>query len=308
MNRNYFTKTIFLAASFFFLTQFSLIAGSDNENTPEMLISKLVTFDKAAASVKDSALSDVGVAVTPSSLRFSAKPGATITKEVKITNDTKKAHSFKVDFIDFEMGTNGKPVFLPAREGRFSLSKWANVSPTFVELKPGETQKINVTIQVPAGEEGNKAAWCIMSIDQIREKETIEPPDPSRNIAFGIIPSFGFGIYMYQNPPNVSVNKVEITNFEYLSDTASNKFVKIKAKNTGDGIAFCASYVELTNLNTGDQQRLGVKTFTILPEYIRDFTFDLPKDLAPGKYSLVSVLDFGSKEEIEAAELEFNIE
>ena len=55
------------------------------------------------------------------------------------------------------------------------------------------------------------------------------------------------------------------------------------------------------------QSKLPEKRFTILPQFYRDFYFDLPANLAKGKYSAVGVLDFGSKEEIVVAEVEFTI-
>ncbi len=50
-----------------------------------------------------------------------------------------------------------------------------------------------------------------------------------------------------------------------------------------------------------------MKKFTIVPGLKRAFNFQLPEELSSGQYSAVSVLDFGSDEELEAAEIEFNL-
>ena len=92
----------------------------------------------------------------------------------------------------------------------------------------------------------------------------------------GCHPTFAFGVFAYQNPPNVTDNKVEFTNFQ-LKDSDKSKYLRIEVQNQGDGIAYCTSYIDLTNLDTGDQQRLKVKNFTIVPELIRDFNFFSPQ-------------------------------
>jgi len=61
-------------------------------------------------------------------------------------------------------------------------------------------------------------------------------------------------------------------------------------------------------VKTGAQRKLPVKQFTILPGFTRVFSFPLPEDLPKGKYSSVGVMDFGNKEHVEAAELEFTYE
>jgi hypothetical protein len=145
-------------------------------------------------------------------------------------------------------------------------------------------------------------------VEQTAEKRSLDLPNPgSENVAFGLVPTFAFGVFLYQTPPNVSNNRVDITDFRLTSDETNGNVIDFKIENTGDGISYCTSYVELTNLTTGQERKLPVKQFTILPELIRDFKFTLPADLSPGRYSAVGVLDFGHKEEIQAAELEFEI-
>ena len=119
-------------------------------------------------------------------------------------------------------------------------------------------------------------------------------------------PCFAFGIFAYQNPPNVLTNNIEFTEFQFLENDAVNKLL-IEVQNQGDGIAYCTSYIDLTNLDTGEQQRLRVKNFTIVPDLTRDFIFNLPQTLQKGKYLAVGVLDYESSEEIQAAKLEFEI-
>lgn len=247
-----------------------------------------------------------GIAVTPSSLRFNAKPGSTASKQVKVTNDTKKPFKFQIGFTDFDMDRNGKPKGIKVNESKYTLSKWVSVSPSYFDLNPGESKMITVTIDVPDKDTANIAAWTIMMIDQATERAPLDAAANGKSIALGVTPSFGFGVYIYQNPPNVKTSSVEIKKFSYKT-TKDKKGLMMEVLNTGDGIGFCSSYVELTNKATGKQDRLPIKQYTILPGFHRDFLYPLPDKLASGTYSAVGILDFGSKDAIEASELEFTI-
>lgn len=246
-----------------------------------------------------------GVAVSPSKVNFNVRPGKSSIKTIKVTNDTKKTNKFKVTIKDFTMNDAGKSSFVEPGKGKFGLSKWMNISPTFFELKPGEVKEVTVNVQVPDSEEGQQAAWSILIIEQAEEKKALDPGNKGGNtIAFGITPTFAFGVWIYQNPPNVSVNKVEIVDYKHLVKDGKEGLI-IKAKNKGTGISFCTSYVHLTNLNTGEQRKLLVKKFTILPENTREFRFALPDNLPKGKYQAQAILDYGSSDEIPGAVLEF---
>jgi len=250
---------------------------------------------------------NAGVAVSPAHLRFNVEPGGSKTSKVTINNDTERPGSFKLSFNDFNMNGYGKSEFLKPGTGDHSLSKWINVSPSFVELKPGEKKEIVVTISVPADDaDANKAAWCVLLVEQAEERKTIDPGNNSEQIAFGIIPTFAFGVFIYQNPPNVESNKVDIIDFDFFS-SKTEKTLAIDVENVGDGITYCSIYVELTNLKTGASEKIAMKTFTIVPGLKRVFKFPLPENYSTGSYSAVSVLDFGSDEELQAAEIEFTL-
>lgn len=262
------------------------------------------TWMGQAQNNSDTLFNDMGVSVSPSSLHVSVKPGESLTKDIRVKNDTRIKYSFQVGFSDFEMTSAGKPMAMKPEQSKYALSKWITVSPSFFELEPGEEIKLKAIISVPDDPEAAIAAWTIITVEQVAERPPLDNADHPKRLTLGVIPTFGFGIYVYQNPPNVKVNKLDITSMKYDEVTKS---VKMTVKNTGDGIGYSTSYLELTNLKTGEQKKLQVKRFTILPQYVREFSYDLGSDILPGKYSAVGVIDYGSKEELIAAELEFEI-
>ena len=261
--------------------------------------------DSTTSSEKD--YKTRGISVSPAHFHLTMNPGDVKIYSITVRNDTEKVNRFKVNIYDFNMNSKGKSGFLPAGTGKYSLSKWLSVSPTFIELAAGEKREVKFTVSLPVDSTANRAAWSIIMVEQEEPKKTLEPvKNGDKTIALGITPTFAFGIFVYQNPPNVTTNSIEITNFSKVAKDSVNT-INIEAKNTGNGIAYCTSYIDLTNLTNGKQQRLMVKKFTILPELTRVFSFTIPPTLEKGKYLAIGVLDYEGSEEIQAAKMNFEI-
>ena len=272
-----------------------------------LFVSGQITFGQNSANQKNTARRSTGVSVSPAHFHFNQKQGETKSYNITVNNSTSTPKQFKVNIYDFNMNNKGKSSFLPAGKGKYSLSKWVTLSPTFIELKPFEKKEVKVTVSVPTNDQGRKAAWSILMIEQEAPRNNLLNPTKSGStVALGVVPTFAFGVFAYQNPPNVAVNRIEFKDFQFKKNKDFSSLY-LEVENMGDGIAYCTSYVELTNLDTGKMDRIKVKKFTIIPELVRDFSFALPKNLPKGKYLAVGVLDYESSEEIQAAKLEFEI-
>lgn len=252
-----------------------------------------------------------GVAVSPSTIRFTAKPGTPQIRTLKITNDSKRKCKFQITFQDVGIDESGKKEMPVSQKYRYSLSKYLVVSPSYVELNPGEARVVEVTANIPGGDSTAIAMWTTLIVDEVRDRDKMEVPNPNnKTIGLGIYAGIGFGINVYQNPANVAVNSVEIMQLKFDKAASQNKNVNtliMNVKNTGDGIGYCLYYIELTNLITGKQSKLKVKQFGVLPGHAKEIRFDLPKELAKGKYSGMAVLDFGDKDVLQTAEIEFSL-
>jgi hypothetical protein len=274
----------------------------------------LAAQENTKSIIKDT-ITDMGVAVAPAMVKFNTIPGYSDIKYVTITNDTKKTEKFKISIADYDMNDKGSVKQLPTNIfHEYGLSKWISVSPSFVELKPGEAKKVAITLSVPDSTNAYRAGWAMLIIDEMKERQAITPKSADgKTMAMGIIPTFGFAVYMFQNPPNVKVNKLELTKLKYVSNDQSNINVTSRgtihasARNIGDGLGFSKMYIELTNINNGYKTKLSSKQFTIFPKMERNFDFPLPGELPPGKYIGSVILDFGSDETLDAAEIEFEI-
>ena len=253
---------------------------------------------------------NTGVTVSPAHLNFNVDLGKIKTEKVKVTNYTGATKKFLIKYNDFDMTIDGKSSFLEAGESKYSLSKYLSISPTFIELEAGKSAEVSVTVQLPNDPEANVASWGVLMVEETKERQKLDPGNESgETVAFGITPTIVFGVWLYQNPPNVENTSIEIQKFTYNKDEENEtKFLFLELENTGDGISFCKAYIELTNLGTGEQHFLGGKKYTILPGYRRTFIFELTPNISKGKYSAVGVVDYFSNTELVAAEMELSIE
>jgi hypothetical protein len=158
-----------------------------------------------------------GVSVSPAHLHLDLKQGQSKVYAITINNDTPTKKSFNINMQDFNMDGKGKSSFLPAGKGLYSLSKWSSITPTFVELKPYEKRKIDFKVSIPNTNEGRKAAWSIIMVELQEARKNLEPKNKNSN-------TDAFGIFAYQNPPNVEMNNVEWVNVKF----GENKKIKKK--------------------------------------------------------------------------------
>ena len=253
-----------------------------------------------------------GVAVSPSTLRFNAKPGTIQIKSFKITNDSKRNYIFNLLLQDYKIDElNGKETYMP-KNYKYGLSKYLGISPNFVELKPGESKNISVSLDIPPVDTNEISMWTLLIVDQVVNKnKKLELPKSNANaLAMGINVGMGFGVRIYQNPPNVKITDVEILKLAYAAPKSKkNKGqLLIDLENMGDGISYCLNYIEMTHFATGKQTKYKVNQLSLMPKNKKQVKFDLPSELSPGKYSAVVVIDFGDKDNLQTAEIEFKLD
>lgn len=248
------------------------------------------------------------VSISPSRLYYKTAIGEYKTQEINITNSSTGKQAFVVSFGDFEpAGIEGKSKFMKAGESENSCSQWLSATPSFFELEPGQTQKVQVLITVPATPEANKVKWAAMQIKLAKEKKGADSGDKN-SIGLGVTETFQFVVHIFQSPPTLVNKSAELVSFRELPSTSdSTRVLAIRVKNNGETILDCASYLEFTHLQSGQEQRQKPFAFTLLPGASREVKFNVDKTLTKGKYSILGVVDFGSRENVLAAEMEMDM-
>jgi hypothetical protein len=115
-------------------------------------------------------------------------------------------------------------------------------------------------------------------------------------------------VHIFQTPPTVTAKNAEIETFtEVTTEKDSTRMMLLRVKNSGEAILDCVSYLEYTNLQSGEEQRQKPIAYTLLPGTARELKFPISSALPDGKYSLLGVVDYGSRENVQAAETEVTI-
>jgi hypothetical protein len=278
-----------------------------------LLIFNFLRCESALAQEPDSNLIKLlkdtmprGVSVSPSSMRFAIKPGSSQSKKITVINDTDVERTFEVKSQNYgaEDINRAAADSKTAEDFKFGLTKWTYITPAVFTLKPKEKMSINVLIDIPMGSENLHAAWSLIVVEEVKQRQALDV-DPSKSaVGMGIVATMGFGIFVYQNPPGLPPSEVALTEYKMTEDKGN--FI-IKAKNISEGIGFCTYYVELMNMATGKIEKISPAQATILPGVERQFKIPVPT-LPSGSYNAMVVLDYGSKEMVESAELDFAIQ
>ena len=247
--------------------------------------------------------------VSPTRLYYKNSLGETRTQKVLVLNKSDGPQSYQVSFVDFSAnGKDGKVEIVPNGESKHSITPWVSASPSFFTLKSGESMDVSVTLETPNTPEAGNVKWGAMSVKLAREQDA--PLDAEVNeMGMAIVNSFQFIIYLFQTPPTITVRSGEIYAFRELklSPTPTGEIL-IASENTSEAILDCKTYLEYSNLGTGETTRTKLKQFTLLPGGAKENIFEIPTDLPKGKYSVMGVFDYGSPSEIKAAEIEILVE
>lgn len=240
------------------------------------------------------------ISTSPTRLNFKVPPGGSQRGKITVANNSNENQAFQVDFGDFDASRSGKSQFLQKGELERSCAEWVSADPAYFELAPGEQQEIMLVMDVPQDSSALMARWAVAYIRLAQERQGQDKN--SDGLIVNLNQSYRFGVYIFQTPPSVTFSKGEVIDFTHKENS-----LVLRLRNIGETFLKCNSYAEITNLSNGETKRLEAKNFTVLPASNRDVVFELPSDFAPGRYSVLGVLDYGNRDEVAAAEIEITI-
>ena len=124
------------------------------KTTPKLILPLLILISAAfftpAAAIAQQAL---GLTAIPPRLDITVKPGETVTKEIKVRNDSAVDRSIITTPKDFIVTDDkGTPVQIEGvndSSNRWASSSWIQISPSSFTLKPGETKILMLTVIAP---------------------------------------------------------------------------------------------------------------------------------------------------------------
>ncbi len=244
------------------------------------------------------------IEVTPVNLFFTAEPGESQTKYLKVKNHSSSLETFILKLSDYSVDSKGQGTYVEAGSMRFSMVDWISIAPSFFELNPNEEKEIAVTMNQPADRFGS--SWGVIFIGTAKEQSAFSA---DKSLSAGIALSGRIAVNIYQTPGNNKAFKATISNMsEITEDGDSIRTFTALVNNLEDIITPCKVYLIATNIHDGEETSFDEIEFTMYPKSSRRIELEVPDVLPNGQYSLAAILDYGNNANLEGTQLVISVE
>lgn len=238
--------------------------------------------------------------ILPGKLGFNLQRGDSASQAIIIKSTLDDTMRISFEFVDWERDSVGKHKYYFKPGFEHSCARWVSFDRSYLEVLPGQTTSILVTMKVPDSAEAvSEMKWAML----------LAKPVEAQNVAKGmkvetrVKQVSALGIHIYQTPPTITAKEVSMVSFSELS---KNMF-RITSKNTGPTQAISMNSIELTSV-TGEKTVLGPFEAPMFPGQRRVIDFQIPETLAKGKYTAMAIIDVGDDEiPLEVAQKEIEI-
>ncbi len=293
---------------FFLLFSILLTKAQDTTGHKNMVIRPAVDTSKLRMPVgMPSALGGVGKAaadtnkrgltIKPSTIDFKLNNGQTGIAHVYIVNHLDKKKQFSLYLADWTRDSLGAHVYTSPGSTARSCARWVKLDRTFVEIDTGQTVDIPVKMQMPdSANAAGEMKWTMLFLETTEEQVV----ESANGLKTNVTNKVRVGVHLYQTPPSLTYKDVKILSFDQADTSA--RICHIVCQNTGTVQLECTSYLELSNVATGDKTKIDVPMFPLFPEQRRVVEFVIPDNIPKGKYSLIGVIDAGTDVPMEAAQ------
>ncbi len=241
--------------------------------------------------------------VSPGTLSFATNPGSSQTQQITLRNKGNTEQSFIFNLNDWLTDESGEVKYFNPGSTPRSCADWITVSPALVTLQPNEQATVNVTMLVPNDNAATK--WAVLFVQSAVEQTG--PKAVDKEMAMGVTVALRIAVTIYQSPASNTLYKGTIEGLtEKIGDDNSRNYTS-QVINLGDKVLNCKVYFTLTNMETAEEITSTPLEFSLLPETSKKVSYKHDKPLAPGRYSVAAILDYGYNNELEGVQLELEV-
>lgn len=226
-------------------------------------------------------------------------PGSIETQTINITNNSQKVQSLEAYLGDWNRNEDGTHTYYDANTQPFSCASWVKLSTNYLEIQPGEFTQLVVTFQAPNNPEELQAMKWAMVFLQGTEPRTKVDGVPG-GVQTKINEIIRMGVHLYQTPSHLKLMEAKALALE--PNTEEQNVYDLDIENTGYVMLNTRSYLELTNINTGEEFKSEIVECPVFPTGKRLVSLQMPENLPKGQYSMLGILDYGDPYTLEAVE------
>jgi hypothetical protein len=246
------------------------------------------------------AQSALGLSAIPPRLEITIEPGKTITKEIKIRNESNITRFITTDSRDFivtdDSGTPVQLENLDATTNRWAAAGWIHISPSTFKLTPGETKSLMVTVIAP--EDALPGGHYAMVLHSPKNESVLSET--------GSFIETNVGTLVYITVPGNITENAQVRDFSApnFSEYGPIPFKTIIA-NLSDIHITPAGSIAIKNWFGGKTADLALETVNIFPNTSREYQNILSKKWLFGRYSATLNAGYGTTGQALAATVFF---
>ena len=270
-----------------------------------MKFSHFIVLAAAALLFPHQTFAQAGISASPAKLYYRLAPGSSASQKVIIANPNAKELEIGLSMGDWaydSLGVNNLP---DPNTLKTSCTEWIKVFPgAYFTVQPNERKELNIVLDVPANADTSIPVHTAMLYFT-----QLNPGDAKGANGAAIKVSVRMGIKVYHSFTTADERNVELVNFtdRKKTDQAKKPYTELELKCENTGKIWIDGNIqwELLNTQSGEKTKLPEDYFLSLPGDKRTIKKVLPKDLKKGRYNATAVINYGNKDELKIAELEF---
>lgn len=248
-------------------------------------------------------LAQDGIMVGPGRIYYKVDAGGTGTQKVTVTNPSDKAMDVGIAINDWAYNAQGDNLSFNPGTQPTTCADWIQISPgAFFTLPAKEKKVVSIMLNVP--QNANKdipVHTAMLYFTQLNPVDSKTPSGAMMKVSMRI------GIKLYHSFSQQEERDIDITDFKDVADSTKASAGRLELAFQNKSKVWVEGKVnwELLNTQTGEKQKLEDLNFYSLPGDNRILKQPLPAKLAKGKYTATAIVNYGNKDELKIAELEF---
>lgn len=248
-----------------------------------------------------------GLTVSPGKMYFRLAPGTTSSQKVVISNPNNRELEVGASISDWDYDSLGNNRMHDAGTLRTSCANWFKVQPgSYFKLQPNERREVTINFTVPADADTSVAVRTAMIF-----LTQLNPADSKTANGAALKVTVRMGVKIYHSFIEEDKRDLEVTNFrdirQQLADKTNATTLELEFKNTGKIWLEGKVKWELLNAQTGETIKINDQEFYALPDDDRLIRQQLPPNMKKGRYTATAVINYGNKDELKVAELDFEL-
>lgn len=231
-------------------------------------------------------------------------PGNSGTQRIAVSNPNNTPLDIGISINDWQMDSAGITRVATAGTLRTSMADWLQIQPgTFISLQPKETREITIIVTPPANADTSVPVHTtLLFLTQLN------PPESTPGVS-ALRVAIRLGVKIFHSFTNADEKELEITGLRDVKIAKDSLTtvpgLELEVTNTGKIWMDAKPKWELVNSGTGKKTTIDGYEFTSLPGDVRVIRQELPATLPKGRYTATVMVNYGRKDELKVAELDF---